>query len=392
MKEAEDAYFWVKFLAALAAVVATFGYRFVAVFVASCRLSLKRMPVTDIPDGSFVKRPQLESKLLNALARKTSPTVLLYGPRGSGKTALIEHALKGRRGVLAIDIDKKSHDEAQDEMITRISRKVDVFGREQDQDFLEDVFSKCVVPPVVVITLEAKCKGEVLEGVLVMCKTLSYNKRYQRQPRFIVDLSGSRAAIDASINLEGLRAVGVSVGHFSPSESLLYATERMPLSLRDPRRRESVASSVVGKFDGHVLTLFKVCEALRERQPTDVPTVEATIAQLQESIEKRASRGWWNFCCSLDKLFGAPVSSDNLKQAVELLMEEPQDILKIIRVLSNGSTGIKLSERDLGLINADAGFHPLTIDPFEKEVSLSGIPIRTVLQRRINSLGDPPSP
>ena len=262
---ADDAFFWVKLLTAMVAIVATFAHRWIAVRVAAYRLSLKQIAQVVVTDGAFVKRPSLEGELFAALKNADSPTVLVYGQRGSGKTAFIQFALNGRIGVLEINIDKKTHDEAQDELISKVSKKVDFFGREKDQFFLEDVFAACLVPPIVVVTLEWKCKGEVLEGLLVMCKSLSYNNRFQRQPRFVIDLAGSRAAIDASINLRAARAVGVQVGHFSDPEALLYVTERMPESLKDPKRRESIARSVVQKFDGHVLTLKRGMRGYSER-------------------------------------------------------------------------------------------------------------------------------
>ena len=389
---ADDTFFWVKLLTAVVALVATFAHRWIAVRAAAYRLSFKRIAKAIVLDGPFVRRPSLEGELSAALKNEDSPTVLVYGPRGSGKTSFIHFALDGRAGVLAIDIYKKTHDEAQDELISNVSKEVDMFSREQDQYFLRDVFAACPVPPVVVVTLEAKCKGEVLEGVLVMCKSLSYNKRFQRQPRFIIDLSGSRAAIEASIRLEDLRAVGVQVGHFSDPEALLYVTDRLPGSLKDPQHRDSLARSVVQDFDGRVLTLKKVCEAIRKEHPTDISIVEATIENEKRKEEKWAARGWWSFCSSLAEKFGAPVSNENLKQAVERLLEGPQDKLQIIGILSKGSKDIVLSERDIGLFNADAGYHPLAFDPFESTISLSGSAIKAVLSRKIDKLGEPPTP
>ena len=69
---------------------------------------------------------------------------------------------------------KKTADEATTEFIEEVSRKVNLFGYPQDRAFVEHVFSVCPVPPIVVVSLEAKCSGEVLEAVIIMCKILSY--------------------------------------------------------------------------------------------------------------------------------------------------------------------------------------------------------------------------
>ena len=393
MDAAADVYFWVKLFAALLVIVTTL-HRWIAVHTASWCLSLKRIEEVVIDDGEFVKRPTLQGILSTALRETGSKTVLLYGQRGSGKTSFIRYALKGRRGVLSIQITKKTHDEASKELIEKMSSQVHLLGTQQDLVFMEDVFAACRVPPIIVITMDARCKGEVLEAVLILCKSLSYENSFRRgkQPRFLVDISFSRAAIDASSNLEDLRVVGIQVGNFPQDEALLYATERMPASLKDRRRRHEIAMSVVEKFDCRVYTLQKVCKALRNGHPTDVSTVAATIERELRKEQQWAARGWYSFCCSLSVKFGTPVSNKNLKQVVELLLEGPQNKLTVIGILSLGSNDVMLTERELGLFNADAGFHPFNIDPFESTLSLSGTAITAVLTGNLNTLGEPPSP
>jgi hypothetical protein len=148
-----------------------------------------------VGDGEFVKRTSLEGEISAALKTVDSRTELLHGPRGSGKTSFIRFALNGRGGVVTIRIGKKTHDEASTMFIKEMSMAFCFFGSQENRKFVIDVFAACPVPPVVVVSLEAKCKGEVLEAVLVMCKILSYDNP-SRHASFVIDLSGSRAAID----------------------------------------------------------------------------------------------------------------------------------------------------------------------------------------------------
>jgi hypothetical protein len=43
-----------------------------------------------------------------------------------------------------------------------------------------------------------------------------------------------------------------------------------------------------------------------------------------------------------------------------------------------------MGAKEIGLFNADAGFPPLNIDPFETALSLSGKPIAAVLRKNIS--------
>jgi hypothetical protein len=201
----------------------------------------------------------------------------------------------------------------------------------------------------------------------------------------VVDISSSRAAIDATMKLEDLRVIVVHVGHFLPPEALLYATDRMPASLIDTRRREKIARSVVAMFDGRVLTLKKACLAIRKGDPTDVDIIDGRIEAEREKVEKEALAGWNIFKEKLSVKLGNDYDVNAVEEAVRLLLQGPQDSYTIIDLLSRKSGDVqRLTRRDVGLFNADAGAHPFNIDPFETVISLSGKAIESVLRKKYN--------
>jgi hypothetical protein len=89
----EDKYFWVKFFAAVFAIVAT--HRWIAVHAAAWYLSFKRISTLIVTDGEFVKRPAIEEAFSAALKSTDYESVLVYGQIGSGKTSFIRSALQG---------------------------------------------------------------------------------------------------------------------------------------------------------------------------------------------------------------------------------------------------------------------------------------------------------
>lgn len=379
---AEQILFWVRLISStLALALLLFGRRWILIHLAAFRLALKRMDEVDVRDGKFVTRSHKQEELLTALKSENYETVFVYGPRGSGKSCLIQHALKGRRGVLEIKISEKTHEDASIELIQKLSTQVDCFGREQNQLFVEDVFAACRVPPIVVVALEHRCNGEVLEAVLIMCKILSYESR-TKAVRFVVHLSGSRAAIDSSIQLTDLRCVGVHIGNFSDSEALIYASERVPTTFKDENRRNQIAEHVVRVFDGKVLLLQRVCKLLREGYPGDIDDVNRRIEQEKESEVRKATNGWREFCKFLANVLDNIYDAAAVKEMAVRLLKEPQPVDEIITLLSHKSDKEPLSPRDIGLFNADAGYHPFSIDPFETTVSLSGKAIKAVLCKK----------
>jgi hypothetical protein len=79
--------FWVILLAYMIALTA-FAHRWIAVRAAAWCLSFKRIEEVGLKDGEFVKRTSLEGQFSVAIQRANSETVLLYGPRGSGRHLL----------------------------------------------------------------------------------------------------------------------------------------------------------------------------------------------------------------------------------------------------------------------------------------------------------------
>jgi hypothetical protein len=215
----EDTFLWV--FSALFIFISWLGHRFIMVRLAVCRLWMQRLPKVEIADGDYLEREALTGVFKAALRSARHETLMVYGPRGSGKTSFIRSFLGNRRGVISIQISKKSGDEASSELIEAVSTNMDLFGSPQNRRFVEDVFSSCMVSlsPVVVVSVEEKASGEVLEAVLIMCKILAYDKPHKRAPRMVVDISSSRTTNDATMKLEDLRVIGVHVGHFPEKEA-----------------------------------------------------------------------------------------------------------------------------------------------------------------------------
>ncbi|KAL3893977.1 MAG: hypothetical protein SGARI_007885 [Bacillariaceae sp.] len=182
------------------------------------------------------------------------------------------------------------------------------------------------------------------------------------------------------MNLEKQRCVGIHVGHFSEAEALEFVTERMPTSFADRLCREAIARRIVQEFDTHVLTLRNLCLSLREGKPGDIDDLSQRIRQAKQDAEQKAVRGWLGFLQQLSKILGSSYDPAAVDAVVQELLKGPVTATDMAMTLSRKSDRVPLSSRLIGLCNADAGYHPLEINPFNDMASLSGKTMTAVLQ------------
>lgn len=385
----EDVWFWLRFALTAVAIIAPFHRRIVVV-ISGFVFALKTLPPPTL-DGEFVERPKLKEAILKAASSRFSETVLIYGERGGGKTTLIQHAFKNRRGVMTISIGAPTQKEAQDEMIEEISSKLHIFNTPQKRNFIEQVFAMGFTSePIVVVSLEAKCGGDTLEGVVTLSKILSYENRYKTHPRIVIDISGSRAAIESGLQFYKHRVIGVHVGPFLEQEALSYVTDRMPMSFEDPLRRQAIASLVLEKFDWHVIKLQNICALLEAAQPTDPKEVEALVDRQIRLDKESAWAGWMSFRKNLEAMANNLISEECWEKVAVLLLEEEQQARVIIDRLHaeilQEKTSKRLTPRDIGLANADASHRPLIVDPFKTTVLLVGKAVATKLEEEYKAV------
>ena len=127
-----------------------------------------------------------------------------------------------------------------------------------------------------------------------------------------------------------------------------------------------------------MLTLQKICTLLWKGKPGDLKDVEAQIEKAKELEKRDAGSGWREF----QKKYQARLELLLMLQHWTLWLLICSKHLRIstrsvVDLLSHKTDAAPLSPRDIGLFDADAGYHPLLKDPFETVVSLSGKAIKT---------------
>lgn len=191
--------------------------------------------ISDIPSGIYVSRKDLNTEVETKLKDDLYRTVVLYGPRGSGKSTLIKKFLQGRRAAIQIDFEEG------DDTTQRIAEHIGMAKEFSSRARLSSMFRWCLwQDPVVVLSLNNEVSAKTFGRILNYCKTMSYDKApdkknkfsYSGCPRFVVDVSLSRSALSNGISPLACRFLPVKVGDLNASEVSTYLEKRLDLKFK----------------------------------------------------------------------------------------------------------------------------------------------------------------
>jgi hypothetical protein len=93
---------------------------------------------------------------------------------------------------------------------------------------------------------------------------------------------------------------------------------------------------------------------------------------------RQALGGWDSFCQNVETGIDSSLSDDCWRKVVHLLLKRSQEARTITDILKKESPK-RITQKDIGLANADAPYHPLSMDPFGTTQSLAGKAVAAVL-------------
>lgn len=389
----EKTAFWLKVIVPLIPFLLMLKYSAISTGMAAIVLAFKKS-MYDSVKGDFVAREAEESMLWSAIYdNDLSLTVLVFGDRGCGKTSMIQHMLKNRRGVMTVKI--KNDNRARD-VVGEATQQLHVLGNVQNRSFLEETFGwfswfPWVSQPILVCQLEERCSASALEDVLVMAKTLSYGNRGRGHARILVEISGSRAAIELGGSFLAERRVqGVRVGDFNREEALEFLKSRMPENFSDLNRRVQLAERIVDKIERRAIWLEEVAKLLgddlkkriKNDEPIGVGTAEQVIDSYFNRMVDRSFNGWTSFFSKVDEHVGIPVSASRQQELARVLLTKHKlTTNEFVSKLSDANHLKRLTGENIRVFNAVTSAHPFHIDPFEEEVQVGGKFLAAALER-----------
>ena len=180
----------------------------------NCSFSIHDKPKTH----KRIERKDTSAMLMNRLTHEHIRTLLVEGPRGSGKSTLVHMTLKEKPRVVTITLDPEqpfSRKYFAESVLC--SLKVDPPSGVSPEKFVETLFGNCKGSlPIVAIEADIRCNGEQLQNLLLLLKRWGADLELI-QP--IVTLSSSRAAYGLTIDHRSLRTDIFTVHDLSAAES-----------------------------------------------------------------------------------------------------------------------------------------------------------------------------
>ena len=353
-------------------------------FIGAWSLYWNQLPKTHGDD--FVERSGLSEKIQDILSEEyrlfhENKVLVVYGPRGYGKTSLIHNTLKGRRGTVAIELDlptKTTRRAYRFDVLNEVNRKIInsiTFPFDYFKRFVERVVTRertmslyaimnwltstCPITPVVFIPVGPDALGEELAKIL-----LFYKLNRQALPAiYIIEVSSMRTFFDMYCELEPNWIRHFTLLHVGPltrSEATLYITQKLSSPslmsspslietvlrlikymtrkpsnnfVDDPSLAEIALTLILNGFDHNLVTIRNVCKVLEETHLTGVEQVRAIIhrCQLKETMDAEET---WNHFRSVVKekldrrLWNASVINRGFLEVADLLLQkERQNLL-----------------------------------------------------------------
>jgi len=348
----------------------TLQYRYFGWCVKCCQFSPKKSN-NNIDDSRrpYVKRIKIEEELKRALESDESPTVLVFGGRGNGKSMVIQNLLAERNAVICVSA------KSLDEITESICEKIHQFLPPKIPALVRALLAS-PIPAIIVISANFDTPGTTVRQLVQYAKTISFDyKDTGRQPRIIMEISNSRAAITGGLTEEEYRIKAVEVGPFSQEEALMFVTPLIPTTLRDLKRRTQLAEKIVNKYDLKAIWLIRICDKLKTIVSGDPKDFEQAIDDDWNEKVDNAETAW-----RMVRAYVVRETKDEWSQD-----EQTKAIRKLVKLLNkkrlvNANDALRalnnprLSFRDLSEMNAvtDMRGHVFYIHPFLTTIGWNG--------------------
>ena len=165
----------------------------------------------------FLPRKPFQAALLAKASSAPSRTLVVMGPRGSGKSTLVNLTFASSANVIRIHLDTTVPFSAE-EFSHNILSVLSVYPpppHVQARLLLEKAFKKFPEPPLLLVEADTRCGAKQLEQLLLLLKWWAGDLNAVRP---VVILSASRAAFGLKLRLSELRALPFVVPDLTEAE------------------------------------------------------------------------------------------------------------------------------------------------------------------------------
>lgn len=125
-------------------------------FIEKLTFAIEKSEIIESRSANFITRPKIEEKISNALTYeylKSDSYTIVYGPKGIGKTELVDHTAIGKKGVVKV---KVSSPNTRSDVIQAITEKLlgETTYSDFDIDILIEAVKKSIIIPTIIFDIE----------------------------------------------------------------------------------------------------------------------------------------------------------------------------------------------------------------------------------------------
>ena len=247
-----------------------------------------KIPEVD-KEEPFLERKELIETLTKYFDRMKWNTVVITGPRGSGKSTAVRMALQNKPSVVAASFSSG-------DFTAPLITKIGVTNIPENTSSLR-VFEAAVkslaqkrplvIVPTVVVEVDSKCTPQDLQELLLDLKNWSHDCKYAK---FVVVMSQSRTLYGLNIGLSELRCSCYIVDDLGEGEAEEFLKESFSLILEIPEMNvDDLVNSTLPKVGCRLLHLHELTKELDIFRPNTVEKLKKVLDNfVQRKIRQSA--------------------------------------------------------------------------------------------------------
>jgi hypothetical protein len=332
---------------------------------------------TKKPGSLCIARDGLPDVVKIISAKEKQKTVIVCGPRGSGKTTAVRETMKDNKGVVVATLAGES--QLEQELACAITKSLGLHTNKQVDhtevvvNALKEIrrepgYAGLMHPPVLVVKVNERfTSSKALEELALTLKDWGHEEALVRP---IVVLSTSRAAMGLEIGMEELRAEFASVGDLNREDAEEYIEQLCRvLKLEKANDKAAVskcAKQVVKLLGTRLLHLDSFADQVRFSKKVSLEALVQSATERKTSMLKDSRRALKRFHKrfpnankkDLYGIFKEPGAAVDVDEFSEMIGE---DLPTVVKALS------------------DIQPHPFYVDPKTQTVRVGSVFVQKVI-------------
>ena len=335
------------------------------------KVSKLKMPQMD----GYIERNQ-EMEAFKKMLYDPGPlkTIIVTGPRGSGKSTLVQHCLAGKAGAVRIFLDPRS-DFSVEEFAENVMHKIGLPRTEPGTKAkgllylaLEELCERQEELPIIVVEADHRCTPGQLRSLLILMKQYGADNKLIRP---IVVLSSSKATFGLAISEKELRSHYFHVDDLTDKQCLEYIESRLSMIIEGDEQEK------ISNFVKEVVPHLGIGNRLIHLDSVLVGMSKQNLHKIQKHIEWCVEEEVLAYTNSMRSFFGEVKgtchSKEAVKRALKLLLEKGSMPLHTFHRVC----GIK--DKRLIEIISNIDPHPFYVEPKHRTIHFHAI-----FQHKIN--------